>query len=141
MTPSPKNGHVRPTFFSAFSPKILFFSKKLLYEKIFRTSFPIKHGTFIFVVRRLLSFKRDFGPKNGFWAFSKKLLYEKIFKTSFPIKKVIFIFVTRCLLSFKRDLALVMFFWRFLRKLYIFCKKLLNNKIFNTSFVIKKKLC
>ncbi len=94
MTPSPKKWSCPPKIFSPLSPKILFFSKKLLSDKIFETSFLIKRFIFILVARRLLSFKRDLGPRNGFLAFSQKITH----------------------------------FW----------KKLVNNKIFNTSFVIKK---
>ncbi len=64
----------------------LLFSKKLLNEKIFETSFPIKKVIFIFVVRRLLPFKRDSAPRNGFYAvfseniaFFEKLSNKKIF--------------------------------------------------------------
>ncbi len=85
-------------------------------------------------------------PQNSFYPFppkvllfSKKWSKEKIFKTSFVIKKVIFIFVARHLLPFKRDLALRNSFWPFSQIITaIFFFKLLNNKIFTTSFVIKK---
>ncbi len=70
--------------------------------------------------------------------FSKKLLNENILKTLFPIKKVIFIFVAKSFLPFKRDLVPGNGFCHFFRKLQLFLNKLLNNKIFNTSFVIEK---
>ncbi len=78
-----KNCQMRPqNNFSRFSLKIQLFSKKLLNEKILKTSFPIKKVIFIFVARRLLPFKRDLGPKNGFLAFSQKItpFFEKITK-------------------------------------------------------------
>ncbi len=70
---------------------------------------------------------------------SEKLLDEKIFKASFPIKKIAFIFVAKHPLPFKRDLAPRNDFSPFSRKMQVFfLKKLLNNKIFSTWFVIKK---
>ncbi len=71
--------------------------------------------------------------------FSKKLLDEKMFKTSFPLKKG-YIHFHRQTGSFpsKETCAPEMVFCRFLRKLLLFFKKLLNNKLFNTSFMIKK---
>ncbi len=84
-------------------------------------------------------------PKKFFFHFlqkycflQKKLLDEKIFKTSFPIKKVVFIFVAKRPLCFKRDLDSRNGFLAFSQKIQLFLKKLLNNKIFSTSFVIKK---
>ncbi len=82
--------------FFPLSPKILLFSKKLLNDKIFETSFPIKKFIFILVSRRLLSFKRDLGPRNGFLGFPrkithfwKKLVNHKIFNTLFVIKSYV----------------------------------------------------
>ncbi len=88
--------------------------------------------------------KWSYFPKNFFpfspkmLLFLKKLFHEKIFKTLFPIKKVIFIFVARCPLPFKRDLGPRNGFLPFFQKIQLFLKKLLNNKIFSTSSVIKK---
>ncbi len=73
--PLQKNAYVNTLkfFFSIFSRRMLLSSKKLWYEKIFETSFPIKKVIFIFVVRRPLRFKRDLAPKNGFSLFSWKI--------------------------------------------------------------------
>ncbi len=80
MTPS-KKWSCSPKIFSPLSPKILLFSKKFLNDKIFETSFPIKKFIFILVARRLLSFKRDLGPRNGFDVFSENYTFlEKIGK-------------------------------------------------------------
>ncbi len=82
-------------------------------------------------------------PKNFFLIFSKNIaFFEKIvkwkkFKISFPIKKAMFIFVAKRLFLYKRDLAPKQFFVIFSENYNFFWKKLLNNKIFNTSFVIK----
>ncbi len=73
MTPSPKKWSCPHKIFSPFSPKILLFSKKLLNDEIFETSFPIKKVILVLVARRLLSFKRDLGPRNSFLAFSQKI--------------------------------------------------------------------
>ncbi len=79
--------------------------------------------------------------------YKKKLLDEKIFKDSFPTKKVIFIFVARHHLPFKRDLAPGNGFCHFRKRFLPFSQKIqffflkkqpLSNKIFRTSFVIKK---
>ncbi len=61
---------------------MLFFSEKLLNEKIFKTSFPIKKVISIFVAGRPLSFKRDLGPRNcGFAIFSENTtFFEKTAK-------------------------------------------------------------
>ncbi len=72
MTPSNKLS-CPPKIFPPLSLKILLFSKKLLNDKIFETSFLIKKVIFILVARRLLSFKRDSSPRNGFLAFSQKI--------------------------------------------------------------------
>ncbi len=84
-----------------------------------------------------------------FSPFSPKMLlfFEKIVKWKniqnlISIKKVIFIFIARCLALQKR---LGLQKWSFFSENYSsfwkncnFLKKLLNNKIFNTSFMIKK---
>ncbi len=71
--------------------------------------------------------------------FSKKLLDEKLFETSFSIKKVILIFVARYPpFSSKETWAPETVFCHFLKKYSFFFLKVLNNKIFNTLFVIKK---
>ncbi len=84
-------------------------------------------------------FFSPFSPK--ILLFSKKLLNEKLIKTKFPIKKVIFIFVARRFLPSKKDLGPRNNFLPFSQKItfFFFWKKLLNNKIFNTSFVIKNR--
>ncbi len=69
--------------------------------------------------------------------FSKKLLDEKYSKPHSPLKKVILIFITKRTLRFKRDLGPRNGFLPF-SQIQLFLKKLLNNKIFSTSFVIKK---
>ncbi len=61
-------------FFPIFSKNIAFF-EKMLNDKIFETSLPIKNVIFILVARRLLSFKRDMGLRNGFLAFSQKITH------------------------------------------------------------------
>ncbi len=64
------------------------FSEKLLNEKIFKTSFPIKKAVFIFVAGRLLPFKRDSGPRNyGFAVFSEN---TSLFKKSITLDKLKF---------------------------------------------------
>ncbi len=125
-------------FFYPFSPKMLLFSKKLLNEKIFKTSFPIKKIIFIFIAGRVLPFKRDLGPKSSFLPFSqkitaflKKLLNDKIFNSSFVIEKVMSIFDARRLLSLKNcQMRPQNSFSRFSLKILRFSKKLSNKKIF-----------
>ncbi len=77
-----------------------------------------------------------FSPK--ILLFSRKLLNKKIFNTSFPIKKIIFIFVATRLFPLKRYLGPRNSFMPFFQKIPLLLKTLLNNKIFSTSFVIKK---
>ncbi len=72
--------------------------------------------------------------------FSKKLSNGGIFKPSFHIIKVIFTFVARRPFPFKRDLSPRNGFLPFSRKIQLFLKKLLNNKIFSTEFVIEKDM-
>ncbi len=86
-----RNGHSPKFLFLPFSRKMLLSSKKLLDEKIFKTSFPIKKVIFIFVARPSLSFKREKGLglyKYAFFLpfywkiqFFFKLLNNKIFNT------------------------------------------------------------
>ncbi len=67
------------------------------------------------------------------------MLDKKIFETSLSIKKVIFIFIARHPFHSKGTCSPKMHFRILLEKLiHIFLKKLLNNKIFVTYFVIKK---
>ncbi len=75
-------------------------------------------------------------------SFFEKIVKEmkKYSKPYFPVKKVIFIFLARRPLPFKRDLGPWNGFSLFSQKIQLFLKKLLNNKIFNTSFVIKVML-
>ncbi len=62
-------------FFPIFSKNVVFF-KKIVNEKIFKTSFSIKKVTFIFVAKcRPLPIKRDLGPRNGFLPFSQKIQF------------------------------------------------------------------
>ncbi len=105
----------------------------------------IRKIIFIFSVRWPLLLKNGNVPKKIFSPFSpkmliflKKLLDEKIFGTSSPIIKVIFIFVGRHPVPLKRDLAFGNSFLSFSQKIQLLLKKPLNNKIFRTSFVIKK---
>ncbi len=58
-TPSPKKWSCPPKSFSSLSPKILLFSKKLLNDKTFEASFPIKKFIFILVARTLISTLRN----------------------------------------------------------------------------------
>ncbi len=84
----------RQIFFSIFSKNVVF-SEKLLNEKIFQTSFPIKKScihsrcqTPPFLYKRLGPQKRFsvvFSENYTFW---KKLVNNKIFDTSFVIKKL-----------------------------------------------------
>ncbi len=69
-------------FFPNFPLKMLFFSKKLLDEKIFETSFLIKTIIFIFVTKRPLPFKRNLASRNCFLPFPQKiqLFFEKTAK-------------------------------------------------------------
>ncbi len=139
-----KNGQTFPqSSFLWFPQKILLFPKKLFNMKIFTICFLIKKVIFIFSARwpllkngHIPKIFSPFSPK--MLLFSKKLLDENIFRTSFPIKKVIFIFVAERPLRFKRDLGSGNSFLSFSQKIQLFLKKLLNNKIFSTSFVIKK---
>ncbi len=124
---------------------MLLFSKKLLDEKIFKTSFPIKKIIFIFVARHLFPSKETWPPRNGFLPFSQKIqlflknpLSNKIFRTLFVIKKVILIFATRLLSPKSRQMCTENSFSRFSRKVLFFSKILLNKKIFSISFLIKK---
>ncbi len=57
MAPSKKWSFTPKIFFPPFSPKMLFFSKKLSDEKNIQTSFPIKKVIFIFVAGRPLPAK------------------------------------------------------------------------------------
>ncbi len=77
-----------------------------------------------------------FSPK--IFIFSKKLLNEKILKTHFWLKRLYSFSSQDASFPSKETWALEMIFYRFLRKLQLFLKKLLNNKIFSISFVIKK---
>ncbi len=130
MVLSPKN------FFTPFSPK-MFFSRKLLNKKIFKTSFPIKKGYIHF---------RHQTPTNGslrflrkLQLFLKKLLNHQIFSTSFVIKKVMLIFGARHLLSLKNcQMCSQNSFSQFSQKILLFSKKLSNKKIFSISFLIEK---
>ncbi len=105
----------------------------------------IKKVIFIFSVRWPLLLKNACHQKIFFTIFSKKVAFlkklwdDKIFKTLFPIKKrVIFVLVARRPLPFKRNLGSKNSFLAFSHKIELFLKKLLNKKIFRTSFVIKK---
>ncbi len=146
MVPSPKKWSCTlKNFFTHFLRKCGFFQKKLLNIKMFNTSFPIKKVIFIFVARRSLLFKRNFGPRNGFLPFSQKiqpflkqLLNNKIFSTLFVIKEVMLIFGPRCLLSLKNcQVCPQNSFSRFSRKMLLFLKKLSSNKLFSISFLMK----
>ncbi len=71
--------------------------------------------------------------------FLEKLLHEKMFQTSFLIKKGYIHFRCRTPPSLQKRLGpQKLLFCRFLRKYSFFLKILLNNKVFSTSFVIKK---
>ncbi len=61
--------HVFPHFLG----KCYIYRKKLLDEKIFKTTFSIKKVKLIFVTRRPLPFKKDLAPKNSFLLFSWKI--------------------------------------------------------------------
>ncbi len=116
-------------------------TEKVLNDKIFETSFPIKKVIFILVARCLLSFKSDFGPRNGFLSFSqkithfwKKLVNNKIFNTSFVIKTVMLIFSVRCPLFLKNC---QMGPQNSFLQIQLFSKKLLNKK--NIQYQISDK--
>ncbi len=125
--------------FSQFSRKMLLSLEKLLDEKIFKISFPVKKVILIFVARRLFPSKRAWLPETVFHHFlgkcsipSKKLLVEKMFKISFLIKKVILFSSPDVPFPLKGTWPPVMVFQPFLRKYcFFFLKKLLNNKIFS----------
>ncbi len=70
-------------------------------------------------------------------AFSKKLLNEKYSKPNSPIKKVIFIFARKTPHSLKKRIGPQKRFFDVFSENTAFLKKLLNNKIFSTLFVIK----
>ncbi len=109
MTPSPKKKWSCPQkFFFPFSPKILLFSKKLLNEKIFKSSFPIKKGYIHFRHQTPPSLQKRLRPQKRFFAvfsenynFFWKNCLLIIFNTSFVIKKVMLIFGARRHLSLK----------------------------------------
>ncbi len=76
-------------------------------------------------------------------AFFEKIVKWNNFKTSCSIRKVILIFVARHDFPSKATWVPEMVFRDFLRKYSLFSlffppRKLLNNKIFSTSFVINK---
>ncbi len=84
-------------------------------------------------------------PSTIFSPFSSKILLFlekffnlKIFNTSFPIKKGCVHFRRRSSSSFQKRWALETVVLSFTQKIQPFLKKLLNNKVFSTSFVIKK---
>ncbi len=72
-------------FFRLFSPKMLFFSKKLFHEKIFKFHIPPPKKKFIFVTRHTLRFKRDLASRNGFLSFSPKI---QLFLKNPPSNKI-----------------------------------------------------
>ncbi len=80
-------------FPSIFSKNVAFFPKRLLDEKIFKTSFSIKKGNIHFRRRTPFPFKIDLVTRNSFLPFSqkiqlflKKLLSNTILHTAFVIK-------------------------------------------------------
>ncbi len=80
-------------------------------------------------------FRQPISPINSFenlFAIFSATIF--VIETSFPIKKGIF----RCLLSFKGDLGPRNGFLAFSQKITLFWKKLVSNKIFDTSFCDKK---
>ncbi len=125
--------------FCSFLRKYCLFSKKLFNIKI------CKKGYIHFWRKMTPSPKKWLCPPKIFslvspkiLLFSKKLLKDKILKISFPIKKIIFILVARRILFFKRHLGLRNGFLAFSPKITIFWENLVNNKILDTLFVIKK---
>ncbi len=92
-------------FFSLFSPKMLLSSKKLLDEKIFKTSFPIKKGYDApfpskenWPQRRFFAI---FSENTAFFFWGGGTLNNKILSTPFMIKKGMLVFGARGLLSLK----------------------------------------
>ncbi len=134
-----------PEQFFAVSLENAAFSEKIIYQENIQHLIFDNKGYIYFWRKMTTSPKKGSCFPNIFFpiffknvAFSKKLVGEKIFKISFPIEKVIFIFVARNSLPFKRDLAPRNGFLPFSQKIQLFLKKLLSNKIFRTSLVIKK---
>ncbi len=54
----------------------MFSLKKLLHEKIFKTSFPIRKVISVFVAKHSLPFKMDLAPKYSFFLFSVKIQFS-----------------------------------------------------------------
>ncbi len=75
-------------FFPYFLQNCSFFRKKLLDEKIFKTSFPIKKVIFIFVDGHSFPSKETWPPETVFLPFSQKIQHfwknSKIIKYSVP---------------------------------------------------------
>ncbi len=137
---------MRPrTVFCSFLRKYCFFRKKLFNMKIFSVLFSIKKVIFILSVSWPLFLKNGHVPRKFFSpifsknvAFLKKLLNKKIFETSFPIKKFYVHFLRQTPPSLQKRLGPQKRFLPFSQKIQLVLKKLLNNKIFSASFVIKK---
>ncbi len=68
----------------------------------------------------------------------KKLFYKKIFSIQFLIKKVLFIFSVRWPLFLKNGHVPPKFFFTIFSKNVAFFEKIVERKIFKTSFPIKK---
>ncbi len=132
-------------FFPHFLQKYCFFKTIVIWKNI-QTSFPIKKIVFIFVVKRLLFFKRDLRPRNGFLAFSQKitpfflkiLLNNRICNTSFMIKSYVTFWHKTPPFSRKLSNVTPKQFFVVSLKITLFLEKLLNKKIFSIKFPIKK---
>ncbi len=66
MTPSPEKWSSPPKNFLPIFSKNVAFSKKLLKEKIFKTSFPIKEGYIHFPRQMPPSLQKSLAPKKRF---------------------------------------------------------------------------
>ncbi len=98
----------------------------------------LKKVIFIFSVRWPL-LKNGHVPQNFFHHFlQKRCFFRKNIQSLIPIKKVIFIFVAGCLLPFKKDSCPRNCGFAVFSENTAFLKKLLNNEVFSTSFMIKK---
>ncbi len=86
MTLSPKKWSCPQKIFFVNSSKNVAFFEKLLDEKIFKISFPIKKVIFIFAVKHPLPFKRDLAPRNGFSAILSKNSFLFFWKNRWIIK-------------------------------------------------------
>ncbi len=123
-------------YFSRLFWEILFFSEKIDKWKIFKTSFPTKNVTLIFVTRRALPLKEVISPpRNGFSQFFQKILFFQ--KNCFIIKHLVSKSDKKSYIHFSRKSPLSLkngqmrpqnSFSQFPQKILLFQKKFLTWK-------------